>query len=215
MNTTNALGENNPDEFMGRAFTQIAHTDTDLANLETMRARLIIEVHALEEDARNRMFWLDTKQDGGRGHRVIVIRPNAVLSAERIVVVGFCGQKRAGLSEALSRQMSDLDTQLVYELNDNPHMLAYSSLQLADGNWHNLVLIAHEDGIPHWRESARHIYAANEFTPRYFASIRLHNGELPNGLASQKIMMSATKYYDFDCTPVWYGSRGYRNKITA
>jgi hypothetical protein len=215
MKTTSASSETNPDEFIRRAFTQIAHTDNDLANLETMRARLTIEVRALEKDARNRLFWLNTKQDDGRGHRVIVIRPNAVLSAERIVVVGFCGQKRADLSEALSRQMSDLDTQLVHELSDHPHMLAYSSLQLADGNWHNLVLIAHEDGIPHWRESARHIYSANEFTPRYYSNIRLHNGELPNGLASQKIILSATKYYDFDCTPYWYGSRGYRNSLTA
>jgi hypothetical protein len=136
-------------------------------------------------------------------HRM-VIRDRAALAANaELTVVGFFGEQRGKVNPAL---LHDIDTELIQEFLQHRYVLSYSSLELADGNWGNLVILQHTGGIEHWRASQRHAYAARELAPLYYARIRLHNGILPCGLASPHLILTSTKYYDFE-GDVWQAIR--------
>lgn len=139
-----------------------------------------------------------------RMHRM-VIRDRAALTTEsELTVVGFFGEQRGKANPAL---LQDIDTELIQEFLQHRSVLSYSSLELADGNWGNLVILQHTDGIEHWRASQRHAYAARELAPIYYARIRLHNGVLPTGLASARLTLTSTKYYDFESGDIWRAIR--------
>ena len=93
--------------------------------------------------------------------------------------------------------MSEVDSRLVEEMRTQDHMLCYCSVEREDGNWCNLVLIRTPQGIDHWREGHQHSYATHVLSPQCYQWIRLHNGVLPQGLASPHIELTRTKYYDF------------------
>ena len=103
--------------------------------------------------------------------------------------------------------MAKVDADLVAELRQHPHMLCYCSIETGDGNWHNLVLMSDDEAIGHWRDSHRHAWAVDSLTPRFYRHIRLHNGVLPCGLASERIVLTSTKYYDYEGETPWRAMR--------
>jgi hypothetical protein len=191
-----------------RPFTHPEHTQADIAALQRMRVRLHEVLTSSAPTADPPHPWrVSLHEANGRRHRVIILNRTILLEANELTFVGFCGQKYGHIDAESLHTMSALDAELVNELIDHPHMLSYSSMEVADGNWINLVLLRSAEGIEHWRTSERHIYAANELSPRYFASVRLHNGVLPNGLASVRMTLLRTKYYDFSESPAWRALR--------
>ncbi len=96
---------------------------------------------------------------------------------------------------------------LVKGLADYPYVISYSSLQLEDGNYGNLVVLSEEAGRENWRESKTHQYAVAELAPGYYESVRLHNGLMRGGLSSTPtIELTSTKYFDYR-DGLWCGLR--------
>ena len=183
-----------------RPFTHPENTEADYADLERIRA-LLCEV--LQHAVPNQVPY----EISSSHQRLIILNREVLLSVQPITVVGFCAHRRSNLSQALLDEMSVVDGDLVQELAQHSDMLTYSSIQLQDGNWKNLVLLRSDAGVGHWRDSQRHHYAANMLTPVYYAQVRLHNGVLPQGLSSPNIVLTSTKYYDFDSAPTWRAVR--------
>lgn len=180
-----------------RAFTDPRHSQADLAQLEYMRACLIAALgqHSLAVGAAAGQPQIDyLAEPDKRQHRLVLAARERLLRADALTVVGFFGQRRADANPDL---LGSIDEELLGEFVRHQYVLSYSSLELPDGNWGNLVVLEHAGGIEHWRTSPRHAYAARELSPQFYASIRLHNGRLPRGLHTPAIELTSTKYYDF------------------
>jgi hypothetical protein len=137
--------------------------------------------------------------------RLVLCRQAALKAQKDLFLVGFFGQKRPQKDRAL---INAVDEDLIHEFSLHPGILSYSSLELSDGNYANLVLIRPESARDHWRTSAKHIYAARDLAPEYYACVRLHNGLLPGGLWSgSEPRLVRTKYYDFSGTEPWLAVR--------
>jgi hypothetical protein len=144
---------------------------------------------------------------GGRQYRVAFLKGAALSAGQDLVVVGFCGRKRR---EANRKLVIAVDEELIAESPQHPHFLSYSSLELNNGDWCNLVLFSDWDGLQQWNSSARHWQAVREIAPGYYKTIRLHNALLPGGLLSgEKLKMVRTKYYDFTSEAPWLAMREY------
>lgn len=189
-----------------RPFTHPDRNAEDLAALRCMRERLCHLLHRPEQlpDAP-RPLILYLQETDGRSHRVVLSDPEALLAAGSFTVVGFFGQRRSGADLS---QLDAVDLELVAEFPQHPTILSYSSLELPNGDWGNLVLLSAPEGIDHWRTSVRHIYAARRLAPQCYEVVRLHNGTLPGRLMSeQDLVLLRTKYYDYRGPTPWYAMR--------
>jgi hypothetical protein len=189
-----------------RPFTNPDQNAEDLAYLHYMAATLR---HLLTQPelipAQPRPYVLYVEEAGGRRHRIAIARPEELLLLDELAVVGFCGNK---WPEADRAPMDAVDAELLDEFMLHPHLLSYCSLEVDGGNWRNLVLFSHAQGIGHWAISMKHAYAAQELSPAYYRNIRLHNGVLPGGLMSgHEIVLTRTKYYDYQDQSLWWAVR--------
>lgn len=189
-----------------RPFTCLSYSQRDLADLERM---LLVLRNVLWEEKpalrSNRLDIFYLKEDDGRPHRVVISNWDDLLAQETRVVVGFFGQRRP---DADPTQTHIADAVLLQEFTQHPDLLSYSSMQLLDGDWGNLVLFRTLQGPLHWGQSRYHAEAAQEISPQYYNSIRLHNGELAGGpLSGQPVRLTCTKYYDFTQQPLWRAVR--------
>ncbi len=179
-----------------RPFTHPRWTWADCRAMERMAAQvraLVLQERPRVKGRRLDLFYLE--EAGGRPHRAVIVHLDALRRGASLTVVGFFGQCRPG-ADALEVHMAD--SVLLHEFVDHPDLLSYSSLQLADGQWGNLVLFRRAEGLQHWNRSPFHARVAAEISPRYYRSIRLHNGVLPGGLfGGEPICLTRTKYYDF------------------
>jgi hypothetical protein len=131
----------------------------------------------------------------GRQHRIVLLNNLPPHTGEKLVFVGFFGRKRASADAGL---LDALDAELIQELYNYPHMLSYSSLELPDGSWGNLVLMSSPQGAVHWAGSARHAYAAHQIAPACYTTIRLHSGVVTlNGAAEATLHIQRTKHFDY------------------
>lgn len=142
----------------------------------------------------------------GREHRMILNRPDRLAIGLPLTVVGFFGQKLD--EEALLPLRNKFDQALIAEFPNHPDLLSYSTLELPDGNFGNLVLFSRPEAKNHWNTDGTHARAVRELAPRYYASVRLYNGVLPRGLAaSHALRLTWVKYYDYSARPVWRAQR--------
>ncbi len=189
-----------------RPFTNPDQNAEDLVHLQYMAGRLrqlLSQPEVIPAQPRPYVFFLD--EVGGRRHRVALARPEELLICPEIAVVGFCGNKRPETDRA---PLDAVDVELLDEFMQHSHLLSYSSLEVADGNYRNLVLFSHPQGIGHWAISVKHAYAAQVLSPRYYRHIRLHNGMLPSGLMSgSELILTRTKYYDYQDQTRWWAVR--------
>ena len=136
------------------------------------------------------------REPGGRQHRLVLLNPAPLRAGAARTFVGFFGHKRPG---ADSEALDALDLELIHELRDYPHILSYSSLELASGDWANLVVLTNPEGIAAWAASARHGYAAREVAPQCYTSIRLHIGTLTLGTDLRgQLEINRTKHFVFE-----------------
>jgi len=187
-----------------RPFTNPAHNAEDLVSLHHMLdalRRLLSQPGAVPPQPRPYVLFME----GQRRHRIALARPEVLLTCSEPAVVGFCGDS---LPEADRTPLEQADAELLDEFMQHPHLLSYSSLEVGHGNWRNLILFSHPQGIDHWVVSNKHKYAAQALSPAYYRYIRLHNGVLPGGLMSDsKILLHRTKYYDFQDRTIWWAVR--------
>lgn len=189
-----------------RPFTNPDQNADDLLHLQYMVGRLRQLLSQPELiPAQPRPYILFLEESGGRRHRIALTRPEELLILSELAVVGFCGTKWL---EADRSPLDAVDAELLNEFMHHPHLLSYSSLEIEGGNWRNLVLFSHPQGIGHWAISMKHVYAAHELSPGYYQYIRLHNGRLSGGLMSgNEIVLTRTKYYDYQDQPLWWAVR--------
>jgi hypothetical protein len=191
-----------------RPFTDPRHSRADAAILNYMRWRLhyllsqsdIGPGHPLDRELYIQML----QEANDRYHRMVILERGPLLTDAELTFVGFFGERRFEASPAI---LQDIDTELIQEFLQHTYVLSYCSLELADNNWANLVILRSAEGIQHWRASQRHAYASRELAPLYYTGIRLHNGVLPEGLASPYIRLTRTKYYDFREPGLWQAIR--------
>ena len=196
----------NPNQqLVDRPFTDIENSQQDLAYLERMRLALPGILAALPDNTGEQIGDLPT----GHAYRVVTTNKAALLGASSLFAVGFCGTRVPNVSTELMADMDVIDGDLIAELYRHPAIVCYASLQIEDGNWRNLVLLLDGAGVGHWRESIRHLYATDVLSPSYYTCVRLHNGQLAQGLRSEHIDLISTKYYDFQTAEPWRAIRPY------
>ena len=166
----------------------------DVIALHYMLARLQEHFSPANEIAA-RSPILHLPEPDGRQHRIVLLNTVPLQTGETCAFVGFFGRKRTSADAGL---LDALDAELIQELYDYPHMLSYSSLELHDGSWGNLVLMSSPQGAVHWAGSARHAYAAHKVAPACYTTIRLHSGIVTlHGAAEASLHIQRTKHFDY------------------
>jgi hypothetical protein len=189
----------------GRAFTHPDRTADDMVSIREMAATLrrLLEGPA-PLPARPRP--LTREQGHGRlGHRVIVCDDGALRAEPRPAIVGFFAEKRVGPDHA---RLTEVDDELVREFPRHPGILSYSSIELPDGNWGNMIVLRSTDDGDRWREGDRHAWAARELAPAHYTVVRLHHGVIPGGILSgREPLLTRTRYFDYHGESPWRAER--------
>jgi hypothetical protein len=186
----------------GRPFTDPAHTDADVGAILVMAAALRRELDTLPGGRRPVTLQLPDVED--RPHRAVVADDRRLRTDHDLSFVGFFAQRRTGLDFG---PLDAVDDDLILEFPAHPGILSYSSLELPVGNWGNLIIVDPPGAADDWRTSTKHAYAARELAPRYYLSVRLHNGRFPGGLTASRPVLGRTSYYDFQEAPPWRAQR--------
>jgi hypothetical protein len=191
---------------VGRGFTDPAHTIRDLAAVRLMLGAVRRAVTAPPGiPSGPRPLRLEPPGLEGRAHRAILCDERRLGDGRDLTWVGFFAAKRRDRDSA---PLTVMDDELIGEFPAHPGVLSYSSLELADGDWGNLILLDGDAAREHWRVSARHAYAAGELAPRHYTDVRLHQGLLPGGVrGGVDPILRRTKYYDYRTGPVWRAER--------
>jgi hypothetical protein len=152
-----------------------------------------------------RPLVVETREPDGGCHRAILCDERALRAARDLAFVGFFALKRAGLDHS---PLTQADDELIREFPWHPGILSYSSLELPDGNWANLIVLDPPEARDHWRQSLRHAHAAAELAPRHYTAVRLHHGVFPGGLLSgADAVLVRTRYLDFRGPAAWRAER--------
>jgi hypothetical protein len=191
---------------VGRGFTDPALAVRDLATIRLMLAEVRHQVgRGADLPARPRPLELERHETNGRIHRAVLCDERRLGDGRDLVWVGFFGVKRPDVD---STPLTRRDDELVREFPAHPGILSYSSLELADGNWGNLILLDGDDAREHWRASPRHADAASVLAPRHYTHVRLHQGPLPGGVRTGgEPVLRRTRYYDYCGDTTWRAER--------
>jgi len=170
----------------------------DMVLLRYMAQRVSVTLRSLAQEivtTRPLLYYLDEHKR--RTHRMAIYNPEELLLYNEIAFVGFVSGKLKPLRPSVAAELRIMDKKLVTELVNTPGLLSYSSLELHEGNWCNLVLLNDPEVKVRLKQSANHQYAAYEVAPSCYEWIRLHNGFLPNGLAGNEMVLQKTRYYTY------------------
>jgi hypothetical protein len=135
-------------------------------------------------------------EPGQRSHRVIIYRP-LPSDQQEFQFVGFVSKCHPDTSASIATALTAVDKALVMELAEHPGLLNYSSLELADGTWYNLVVFAHTEVKNDILVLKTHQFAAYELAPSYYQWIRLHHGIIAGERLSECLTINKTKHYLF------------------
>ena len=204
MRTVVSLG---PDAPQDPEFTRIAHHRADLKILAAMVERVF---GWLAEHPRPPREKLPLPHPQGLELALLANRPDLLASAAPLTLVGFFGQRRSEVAADRRQALWDIDARLTDEVKDHPGIVSLACQELDDGNYANLVLLADQQALDHWRESVTHQSAVREHAPAYYESIRIHNGTLDR----EVLIVNRTKYYAFGPQP-WFSQREFHPPLTA
>ena len=190
----------------GRSFTDPAQTPRDLAAVRVMLAEIRRRVaHAATAPAGPRPLVLEGREADGRAHRAILCDERRLGDDRDLTWVGFFGVKRRDVDPT---PLIVRDGELIGEFPAHPGILSYSSLELADGDWSNLILLEGDEAREHWRVSERHLDATRVLAPRHYTDVRLHQGVLLGGVRDGRdLVLRRTKYYDYRDGVTWRAER--------
>ncbi len=171
--------------------------DLDLVLLRYMAQRIYITLYLLDEPDDPSQPLLYYSEEGHKHtHRIAIYRPQELLYS-KLDFVGFISRRQQPEDPQVIEEIRTVDKKLVVELISTPGLMSYSSLELLDGRWCNLVLFSGAETKMHIRNSETHTYAAYQLSPRYYDWVRLHNGIMPGGLAGNEMLLQKTRFYQF------------------
>jgi len=150
----------------------------------------------------------------GLKRRLVPCDLDRLVDGRDLEVVGFFGSRRLASEGGLGPEadpIDDLDAQLTAEFRDHPGIASYSTIEIHDGFWANLVLHSVPSDAEDWRASGVH-KGAVRMSPTLYRDVRIHNGRLPGGVGSSDgVVLHRTKYWDYgpvpDAEPTWTAVR--------
>jgi hypothetical protein len=170
----------------------------DIVILKYMAQRIYITLYLLDEPTDSSLPLLYYLEEGHKyTHRIAIYSPQASLLNNKLDFVGFISRKLQPEDSQVIEEIRTVDKKLIVELINTPGLMSYSSLELRDGRWCNLVLFSDPEAKMHLKQSETHMYAAYQLSPRYYDWVRLHNGIMPGGLARNELLLQKTKFYQF------------------
>jgi hypothetical protein len=190
--TTNIYYEQEP--------TYVSKGKLDSTILRYMARRLHLTLRQLQTTVfsrRKRPQVYKLQERHGRMHRIAIYQPQILHMESSLFFVGFISQKQKNLRPSILQEIQRIDKKLVEELADAPGILSYSSLELRNGDWCNLVLLGDANAKMHITSSETHNHAAYHLAHCYYEWIRLHNGVMPEGLDHTEMHLLKSKYYTF------------------
>jgi len=168
----------------------------DLVILRYMARRVHVALRSLDwatTTARPLLYYLDERRR--RTHRMAIYNPQELLLNNELAFVGFVSGRLRPTRPSVAADLRIVDKKLIAELVNTPGLLSYSSLELHDGNWCNLVLLNDPEMKIHLKNAETHKYAAYELAPSCYEWIRLHSGIMPAGLVGDEMLLQKTRYY--------------------
>src|SRR6266853_6906968 len=172
--------------------------EQDIVLLRYMAQRIYVTLYLLDEPTDPSQPLLYYSEEGNKHtHRIAIYNPQKLLLNNKLDFVGFISRKLQPGDSQVIEEIRTMDKKLIVELINTPGLLSYSSLELRDGRWCNLVLFSGAETKMHIRNSEMHTYAAYQLSPRYYECIRLHNGIILAGLARNEMQLQKTTYYVF------------------
>lgn len=191
------------------------HPCTDLALVTSDKALLaymLQDVRVLARQVDSREIDLQRYETlhwdvHGLARRAVICDPEALAQPVERCVVGFFGERRPEASQSV---VDDIEVDLLLEFRSHPGILSYSSTELVDNYWANLVIHVKPVDSQEWRNSDVHRRAVAEISPRQYRSVRIHNGRLPGGVVgSGAIAIDRTKFWDYGGSEIWEAVRDY------
>ena len=191
------------------------HPCTDLALVTSDKALLaymLQDIRVLARQVGNREIDVQPYETlqwdvHGLARRAVICDPKALYQLVERCVVGFFGERRP---EARQSVVDDIEVDLLLEFRSHPGILSYSSIELVDNYWANLVIHEKPVDSQEWRNSDVHKRAVAEISPRQYRSVRIHNGRLPGGVVgSAAITIDRTKFWDYGVPGTWEAVRDY------
>lgn len=141
----------------------------------------------------------------GLERRTVLCDPTRIQDDGDVQIVGFFGDRRENPNDE-AIDASEVD--LISEFHDYPGILSYSSIELVDHYWANLVVHREPRDREAWRGSAAHQHAVQNVAPGAYHAVRIHNGCIPGGvLGSETVVIESTKYWDYDSNDGWHAIR--------
>jgi len=168
----------------------------DLLALRYMVQQLRLTLQTMEQPLTDKPPFLYAA--AGRRcytHRIALYDPWQLMQNEQLAFVGFVSGLQAVTDPTVSSELQSVDGQMLAELTHVPGLLAYSSMEVRQGRWYNLVILQDIDGKMHLQSLKKHQYAAYKLAPRAYDWIRIHSGLIPTGLAGNTIDVLKTKHY--------------------
>ncbi len=190
-----------------RPFTHPAHCAAERDILRSMVDILCIRLESMSpQQLRPLPVVIFHTGHDGQEQRIVINQPAKLWLGGLMTLVGFFGQKNANAD--LTPLRNRLDKALINEFTEHPDLLSYSTLELGDGNFGNLILFARPKAKDRWSESQTHRRAVETLAPAYYASVRLYNGLLPAGIAASRgLVLTQVKYYDYSGPRPWRAIR--------
>lgn len=189
----------------GRMFAHPDHVSSDRTTL----CLLIRDVQQRLRSAKGPIEVWEPSPENWYRH-VLIPRPEAFESHQRLTVVGFFGRKRDSVPIEVARAIQDLSDRLDKRIPEFPSVLSYSTHLLVDEkNYANLVLMDSADAISTWRNMAPHPAAAGPVSQRYYAFVRIYHGSVDVGRMHIEgaVQLERVKYWDYRSEPTWTAHR--------
>ena len=190
----------------GRPFTSVELLDRDVSVLHEILddlVRVLGEADLAGErlTPHQRIAW----QEEGLTRRLLVCDEDRLRDHENACVVGFFGERRTELDIG---PLEEANSAIVAQFRNFPGILSYSSIELPNGYWANMVL--HDDPVDrdYWSRGALHAQAARTLGPLHYRTVRIHNARLTAGvLEHPSFVVKKTKYWDYSEATWWVAER--------
>jgi len=149
----------------------------------------------------------------GLQRRTVICRPEPLFLFGDVQFVGFFGDRR---DDDQDSGIDEIELDVVGQFVNYPGILAYSSIELVDGQWANLVIHESPDDRESWRACPVHQKAVEMVSPKAYTGVRIHNGHIPGGvIGTAAPVLECTKYWDFEVAPVWRARRNLPGGATG
>jgi len=189
-----------------RPFTAVNLIDRDVSVLHGMLDDLVrilgeADMGIQEIEPHQRVAW----QQDGLARRLLICDEARLRAHQDACVVGFFGERR---TEMEIGPLEEANSAIVAQFRNFPGILSYSSIELSNGRWANMVL--HDDPVDreYWSRGALHAQAARTLGPMHYRTVRIHNARLSASVMEQPaFLVKKIKYWDYSAEPEWVAER--------